>query len=1059
MSNNRQLNEYASNSAYEKYAAIILDPDKNAFKILKGLFHDKKEVYEKMRQRGIVCRKVLESRILDWCLQNAKSVFDAYLMLSTAFSKWRGNNILSDYYVKLLNDLPKINREKRKGDPQSIGDTGGWYKESVLKEDDEENEEDSLIDDYDTLNKLFGNSSDEEENSKENEEKDDTYNPLYRDERKFKKLNANQKDYVSNYNVKVYPFLDKAENADGTGKHIYTLLDKVSNGFDLDANITDHEVEKNKTQDIDFLYNLYDFSTDEVYDIYPEYEEHNSKYPEIDKENKAKRYNFAFLISNNDKNKKGKLQSITPDEYETISTHKFTKDQLETFAKINGLLFLDKSKINATAIGYSNSNNIISDKSRYGTQYQKLIDDLQKLKDQKKKLEDQGSLTPELEKRYNETLAYKGRQLNRLNKDEHVIDIFEEYLESLENKRKDIPNEMYKIYNSSKRLGNKELLQLVKSLDFSSKLEGEIEKGHQVLTRYENIIAQINKVHNENLPDELKNKDKAFYTVEDDLAFKNWVEDRRKRLSDLVFERKMIEAEAKLLTKNRTPHEILQSFNRILSKNVSVGNPKHNSSDFNFYAEVDNRSDALKAAKNILNRETHKSKDDQNTVLINGLKKILNVKDKKQYSDEEKHLINNNLSKFNQNKSDENLAMELGGLKNPLDKIAFGMVKRSKNPVNVSKLNDAKLQLYNEKLKEISKTEKSEPIEATNKFFADNSNKSEISHRLKEIYKDLVSKSSMNDHGKEEPVQVERPYKQNRRSVEDYINNEYRKSQENLRDEYHIQKILDALGIKDKEDSSKKESVQVNDGASWLYNTQPRGQNLIGTIEEETTKNTLNQKFFNGNDLREEVRQALLKIADKFKNELDLPFEPVDIYFTGSCANYNYNEYSDIDLHLVYDFEEAGVNAEILSNYLFSAKKVFNDKYDIKIKGYPVELGAENQAEPLVSSGVYSLVQNKWIKEPNKANTEIQEPDAPFYQKIVNDIEEAIQSNDSKIIGDMWKELAQLRKISLADEGEFGPGNTLFKTLRNKKYLERLKDAYYNSESDRLSLESLEEIQ
>ena len=160
-------------------------------------------------------------------------------------------------------------------------------------------------------------------------------------------------------------------------------------------------------------------------------------------------------------------------------------------------------------------------------------------------------MTPELEKQYNETLAYKGRQLNLLNKDEHVIDIFEEYLESLENKRKDIPNEMYKIYNSSKRLGNKELLQLVKSLDFSSKLESEIEKGHQVLTRYENIIAQINKVHNENLPDELKNKDKAFYTVEDDLAFKNWVEDRRKRLSDLVFERKMIEAEAKLLTKNR----------------------------------------------------------------------------------------------------------------------------------------------------------------------------------------------------------------------------------------------------------------------------------------------------------------------------------------------------------------------------------------------------------------------------------------------------------------------------------------------------------------------------
>ena len=88
-----------------------------------------------MRKRGLVCRKVYEARIYEWILKNAKSVFDAYLMLSTAFSKWRGNNVLSDYYVKLLNDLPKINREKRKGDPQSIGNNSGWYKESTLTED------------------------------------------------------------------------------------------------------------------------------------------------------------------------------------------------------------------------------------------------------------------------------------------------------------------------------------------------------------------------------------------------------------------------------------------------------------------------------------------------------------------------------------------------------------------------------------------------------------------------------------------------------------------------------------------------------------------------------------------------------------------------------------------------------------------------------------------------------------------------------------------------------------------------------------------------------------
>ena len=32
------LKEYASNSAYERYICIVLDPDKNEFKTLSGLF-------------------------------------------------------------------------------------------------------------------------------------------------------------------------------------------------------------------------------------------------------------------------------------------------------------------------------------------------------------------------------------------------------------------------------------------------------------------------------------------------------------------------------------------------------------------------------------------------------------------------------------------------------------------------------------------------------------------------------------------------------------------------------------------------------------------------------------------------------------------------------------------------------------------------------------------------------------------------------------------------------------------------------------------------------------
>ena len=138
------LNEYEADSPMESYTGIVLDKEKNAFKVLSGMFHDKKDFYEKMSKRDLILRKCFESKVWDWIVQNAPDPFTGYLMFSTAFSKWRGNNILSDYYVKLLNDIPQLNREARKGDPNSMGkQKSGWYEsklmESILKEyfDDE----------------------------------------------------------------------------------------------------------------------------------------------------------------------------------------------------------------------------------------------------------------------------------------------------------------------------------------------------------------------------------------------------------------------------------------------------------------------------------------------------------------------------------------------------------------------------------------------------------------------------------------------------------------------------------------------------------------------------------------------------------------------------------------------------------------------------------------------------------------------------------------------------------------------------------------------------------
>ena len=127
-----QKRTFSDNPNYEKYKGIVLDPETNKFKIVSGLFTDKKDFYEKMYKRGLVSRKVFEADVFDWIKKNAKNTLDAYMLFSTAFSKWKGNNMLSDYYVKLLNDIPRLNREKQKGNPNTRGKDESTIK---LKED------------------------------------------------------------------------------------------------------------------------------------------------------------------------------------------------------------------------------------------------------------------------------------------------------------------------------------------------------------------------------------------------------------------------------------------------------------------------------------------------------------------------------------------------------------------------------------------------------------------------------------------------------------------------------------------------------------------------------------------------------------------------------------------------------------------------------------------------------------------------------------------------------------------------------------------------------------
>jgi hypothetical protein len=220
----------------------------------------------------------------------------------------------------------------------------------------------------------------------------------------------------------------------------------------------------------------------------------------------------------------------------------------------------------------------------------------------------------------------------------------------------------------------------------------------------------------------------------------------------------------------------------------------------------------------------------------------------------------------------------------------------------------------------------------------------------------------------------------------------------------------------------------------------------------------LNPKLWENDELKPEVSEKLKEIANAFIEYLEIPDEAVkDIIITGSSANYNYTEHSDLDLHLKVDYELVHENCPIVEGYLWAMKASFNKDHDISIYGVPVELYAEDTKADAVSNGVYSLQQDKWLKFPEKIKPTTN--DAAVQAKYLEIKEMCEKVEDSEVAQDLLDKIYQMRKAGLADGGEFSTENMAFKLLRNDGIIEKLKDMKKEQFDKELTLESLENNQ
>ena len=219
----------------------------------------------------------------------------------------------------------------------------------------------------------------------------------------------------------------------------------------------------------------------------------------------------------------------------------------------------------------------------------------------------------------------------------------------------------------------------------------------------------------------------------------------------------------------------------------------------------------------------------------------------------------------------------------------------------------------------------------------------------------------------------------------------------------------------------------------------------------------LNPLLWENFNLKSEVREYLLVIADEFYKFLKIDAPIKDIKFTGSLANFNYTPKSDIDLHLVINFEDVDENYILVKRYFNMVKNLWNNSHDILIRGFEVELYVENEGETHISTGMFSILNNEWIKRPERRITEVDDEAAKHKaSKFREEIQAAIDMESGRdkihLLKTLKEKLKKMRRCGLEKGGEFSTENIAFKILRHNGTLGKLHNSYNREYDKRLSL-------
>lgn len=207
-----------------------------------------------------------------------------------------------------------------------------------------------------------------------------------------------------------------------------------------------------------------------------------------------------------------------------------------------------------------------------------------------------------------------------------------------------------------------------------------------------------------------------------------------------------------------------------------------------------------------------------------------------------------------------------------------------------------------------------------------------------------------------------------------------------------------------------------------------------------------------------EVRKQLLKISIDFVKDLkdnnDIKIKIEDVVLIGSLTNYNWTPYSDVDLHIIVDYKDLDMSKEDAQTMFDAIKAGWNNKHDITMKGHDVELYVQDIDYEPTSASEYSVLRNEWIKEPKKESPNFNKSlIKKKYKEYKNKIDSLSKGDSEKPLKDLLDKLYKFRQAGLDKGGELSEENIVFKMLRAKGYLDKIKDTVASMYDDKMSVD------